>query len=148
MNSRSDIRTLYSKIESLEYRDLARGYKEMSSSVYLCWPIGNSALVIRIQMWGDRGGCGVSAQPMSTAVGITWHGAQINFRDLPPYLTYMDAAEWLEAERLTANSKVLGLIPASSDRGGRWSSVEYSRNKEIPLFKYQKEKNMWFWDRS
>jgi hypothetical protein len=25
---------------------------------------------------------------MSTAVHITWHGAQINFEDLPPYLTY------------------------------------------------------------
>ncbi len=25
---------------------------------------------------------------MSTAVHITWHGAQINFGDLPPYLTY------------------------------------------------------------
>jgi hypothetical protein len=25
---------------------------------------------------------------MSTAVQITWHGAQINFGDLPAYLTY------------------------------------------------------------
>ncbi len=25
---------------------------------------------------------------MSTAVHIKWHGAQINFGDLPPYLTY------------------------------------------------------------
>jgi hypothetical protein len=25
---------------------------------------------------------------MSTAVHITWHGAQINLGDLPPYLTY------------------------------------------------------------
>ncbi len=25
---------------------------------------------------------------MSTAVHITWHGAQIILRDLPPYLTY------------------------------------------------------------
>jgi hypothetical protein len=25
---------------------------------------------------------------MSTAVHITWHGAQINFGDLPPYLTF------------------------------------------------------------
>ncbi len=29
------------------------------------------------------------SQPMSTAVHITWHGAQINFGDLPPYFTYM-----------------------------------------------------------
>jgi hypothetical protein len=28
------------------------------------------------------------SQPMRTAVQITWHGAQINFRDLTPYLTY------------------------------------------------------------
>ncbi len=35
-------------------------------------------------------GRGVSAgsQPMRTAVHITWHGAQINFGDLTPYLTY------------------------------------------------------------
>ncbi len=32
------------------------------------------------------GGCG--SQPMRTAVHITWHGAQINFGDLAPYLTY------------------------------------------------------------
>ncbi len=30
----------------------------------------------------------VGSQPMSTAVHITWHGAQINFGDLAPYLTY------------------------------------------------------------
>ncbi len=28
------------------------------------------------------------SQPMRTAVHITWHGAQINFGDLTPYLTY------------------------------------------------------------
>ncbi len=38
-------------------------------------------------MRGDGGG-GAGSQPMSTAVLKTWHGAQINFRDLPPYLTY------------------------------------------------------------
>ncbi len=41
-------------------------------------------------MRGDGGG-GVAAagsQQMSTAVYITWHGAQKNFEDLTPYLTY------------------------------------------------------------
>ncbi len=28
------------------------------------------------------------SQPMSTTVHITLHGTQINFGDLPPYLTY------------------------------------------------------------
>jgi hypothetical protein len=28
------------------------------------------------------------SQPMSKAVRIMWHGAQINFGDLTPYLTY------------------------------------------------------------
>jgi hypothetical protein len=28
------------------------------------------------------------SQPVSIAVRITWHGAQINFGNLPPYLTY------------------------------------------------------------
>ncbi len=32
--------------------------------------------------WGVAG-----SQPMSTPVHITWHGAQINFGDLPHYLT-------------------------------------------------------------
>ncbi len=46
----------------------------------------NSALVIRVQMRGEGG---VSwSQPISKAVHITLHGAQINFGDLPPYLIY------------------------------------------------------------
>ncbi len=46
----------------------------------------NSALVIRVQMRGEGGGL-AGSQPMSTAVHITWHGAQINFGKLPLYLT-------------------------------------------------------------
>jgi hypothetical protein len=47
----------------------------------------NSALVYESECRGMGGG-GVEvagSQPMSTAVHITWHGAQINFGDLPPY---------------------------------------------------------------
>ncbi len=51
----------------------------------LSW-LTNSALVIRVQMRGRDGVAG--SQPMSTAVHIMWHGAQKNFWDLPPYLTY------------------------------------------------------------
>ncbi len=40
----------------------------------------NSAFVIRVQIRGEGGVAG--SQPMSTAVHITWHGAQINFGDL------------------------------------------------------------------
>ncbi len=40
----------------------------------------NSALVYRVQMRGEGGIAG--SQPMSSAVHITWHGAQINFGDL------------------------------------------------------------------
>ncbi len=44
----------------------------------------NSTLHIRVQMREEGGGGGVAgSQPMSTAVHITWHGAQINFGDLP-----------------------------------------------------------------
>ncbi len=61
----------------------------------------NSALVILVQMRG-RGGVAWS-QPMSTAVHITWHGSQINFGDLPPYLTYKrdqrDSSENKENEK-------------------------------------------------
>ncbi len=45
----------------------------------------NRALVNESQCWGIRGIAG--SQPTSTAVHITWHGAQINFGNLP-YLTY------------------------------------------------------------
>jgi len=40
-------------------------------------------------MWRDGGDAG--SQPMRTAMHITWHGAQINFGELPPYLTYGSA---------------------------------------------------------
>ncbi len=46
----------------------------------------NSALLYESKCLGI-GGVAVS-QPMSTAVHITWHGAQANFWDLTPYLTY------------------------------------------------------------
>ncbi len=51
----------------------------------------NSALVIRVQMRGEGEVAG--SQLMSTAMHITWHVAQTNFGDLPPYLTYADP--WL-----------------------------------------------------
>ncbi len=46
----------------------------------------NSALVCEPKCGVEGGVAG--SQPMCTAVHITWHGAQINFGDLPPYLTY------------------------------------------------------------
>ncbi len=50
----------------------------------------NSALLYESRCermgWGG-GGCGVSSNEYSCAA-ITWHGAKINFGDLPPYLTY------------------------------------------------------------
>ncbi len=40
------------------------------------------------------------SQPMGTAVHITWHGAQENFGDLPPYLTYGCRTSQLQDHRL------------------------------------------------
>ncbi len=57
--------------------------------VYLCWSIAPSYTSPNA---GERGGL-AGSQPMSTALHITWHGAQINCGDLPPYLTY----DWGEA---------------------------------------------------
>ncbi len=57
----------------------------------LSW-LTNSALAYECE-WLGEGGAG--PQPMSTAVHITWHGAQINFGDLPPYLTYAPICRWL-----------------------------------------------------
>jgi hypothetical protein len=37
---------------------------------------------------GGEGGCGVSGNENSCAPHVTWHGDQINFADLTPYLTY------------------------------------------------------------
>jgi hypothetical protein len=58
--------------------------------VNLGWPI--SLLVLWAQMRGKRGVAG--SQPMRTAVHITWHGAQINFGDPTPYLTYEQNASY------------------------------------------------------
>jgi hypothetical protein len=66
---------------SLSHHD--RSFKEMSST-YLCWPTAPSYNESKCRGRGEVEG----SQPMSTAVHITWHGAQINFGDLPPYLTY------------------------------------------------------------
>ncbi len=55
--------------------------------VCLWWPIAPSSKCGRIGGWG--GGVVAGSQPMSTAVHITWPGAQMKFGDLPPYLTYM-----------------------------------------------------------
>jgi hypothetical protein len=54
----------------------------------LSW-LTNSALVFESQCGWRFRPSGSHSQPRSTAVHITWHGAQINFGDLPPYLTYV-----------------------------------------------------------
>ncbi len=71
----------------------ATGIKQMYSTrwlhryvVYLCWPIAPS---FTSPNGGWMGGGVAGSQPMSTAVHITWYGAQINFGDLLPYLTYV-----------------------------------------------------------
>ncbi len=54
-----------------------------------CHPslLTNRAFVGESKCGGMAGVTG--SQPMSTALHhITWHGVQINFGDLPPYLTY------------------------------------------------------------
>jgi hypothetical protein len=63
-------------------------YRESQRDVVcLCWPIAPS--YVSPNGGGVGGGGGVAgSQPMSTAVHITWHGAQINLGDLPQYLTY------------------------------------------------------------
>ncbi len=48
--------------------------------------LANSALVYKSKCGGIVGVAG--SQPINTAVHITWHGARLNFGDLPPYLTY------------------------------------------------------------
>ncbi len=62
----------------------------------------NSAVVILVQMRGEGGVAG--SQAMSTAVQITWHRAQINFGDLPPYLTQK---LWTFLTKRTAHSDII-----------------------------------------
>jgi hypothetical protein len=51
--------------------------------VYLSWPIAP----LLYEPYCGGGGVVSGSQPMRTAVHITWHGAQINFGELTPYLT-------------------------------------------------------------
>ncbi len=67
--------------------------------VYLCWPIEP-----RIP---NAGGGGVAwSKTMSTAVHITWPGAQINFGDPPPYLTYASNTQGSMLQHREGRSKV------------------------------------------
>ncbi len=59
-----------------------RGEGSERDVVYLDWPIAPSYMSPNVG-GGGGGGCGVSANEYSCA-----HGAQINFGDLSPYLTY------------------------------------------------------------
>ncbi len=63
--------------------------------VFLDWPIAPYTVYTSPNAWG--GGV-AGSQPMTKAVHITWHGAQINFEDLTPYLTYDEYQQvsWLE----------------------------------------------------
>ncbi len=60
--------------------------------VYLCWQYRPLIYESKCGGWGWGEGCW--SFPMSTAVHITWHGAQINFGDLPPYLSY-ESMVWI-----------------------------------------------------
>ncbi len=71
------------------YRKTGKTRGLQGDVVNLSWPI--APLVLWAQMRRERGFAG--SQPMRTAVHITWHGAQINFGELPPYLTYGEKCE-------------------------------------------------------
>jgi hypothetical protein len=62
------------------------GYKEMSFIL----ADRKSALVYEPKCGGR--GVAAGSQPMSTAVHNA-HGAQVNFRDLTPFLTWLDRSE-------------------------------------------------------
>jgi hypothetical protein len=100
----------------------------------------NRARVIRVQMRGERGVAG--SQPMSTAVNITCHGAQINFGDLHPYLPYgrgqsihcrllKFTAGYVQRHSLKLNTPVLGkggycvVLETIYCTAGLWHSVRY-----------------------
>ncbi len=79
--------------------------------VYLGWPIAPSYTSPNARGWGV----------VSTAVYITWHGAQINFGDLTPYLTYgcsspSGKAAWTVYQ--VQNHTLLGLSSPASQPAG------------------------------
>ncbi len=74
----------YRKSNSVGTRETAR-HRLQGDVVYLGRPI---APLVYEPKWGGRGWV-AGSHPMRTAVHITWHGAQKNFGDLTPYLTYM-----------------------------------------------------------
>ncbi len=61
------------------------GGKGVTKRCRLSW-LTNSALVYEPKCGGGGGVTG--SQPMTTAMHITWHGAQINFGDNTQYFTY------------------------------------------------------------
>ncbi len=69
----------------------------------------NSALVIRVQRRGEGGVAGL--QPMSTAVHITWHGAQIKFGDLPPYVFNLWRQLKIDWIKYPIGSQLAGISP-------------------------------------
>jgi hypothetical protein len=73
------------------------GYKEMSSTPSYTSPNAGG--------WGEGGIAG--SKPMSTAVHITWLGAQINFGDLTAFLTYAFPGRYAVANSL-GNFKLWG----------------------------------------
>ncbi len=74
--------------------------------VYLSWPIAPHVSEPKC------GGGGIfEVQPMRTAVHITWLGAQINFGDLTPYLTYGEDVpqDCLIAQRVVKCESILNI---------------------------------------
>ncbi len=94
----------YSKLCCLDmscYSSLCRSWTCPCGVTKRCRPslLTNSAPHIRVQMRGEGEVAG--SQPMSIAVHITaGHGAQINFGDLPQYLTYGVAVQQQPARAL------------------------------------------------
>jgi hypothetical protein len=80
---------------------------------------------------------------MRTAVHITWHGAQINFGDLPPYLTYVPLctlAQGLEESegRITALiSKVRTLENVNTDLNKKITGLDRRGKEQEALHKKQ-----------
>ncbi len=89
--------------------------------VHLCWPIAPRNYESKC---GGREGV-AGSQPMNRAVHITWHGAKINFGDLPPYLTYCSrsAGRW---PGLTTSCGSCGTTSPWTTWTRRWPSPPWS----------------------
>ncbi len=82
------------------------------------------------------------SQPMRTAVHITWHGAQRNFGDLTPYLTY-EHRTWLKIYSTWTKRIGVGSVADPDPGSGAFLTLDPRSLDPKPIFFYSLMTNFW-----